>query len=438
MNKYEINGKLLYTVVRKWLFVMIVAVIPYFILYSCRANEGPVEEQVIEKAVNRIKIYIDNSASNQGYLKGATGFKSTIGDIVRIAETSISDSAETSVFFIADSIRKFDGGGYDFIQYMSTGRVAGGEGYPLDKMFREIERNFESGDVVFFVSDCILSHSDQEIRSNKEINKEAAASTLKQGIAFVFQDFKKKGLSSSVYAFQSEFNGDYFNYRNEGRGSNVSEVRPYYLWVIAEAENMGEINYQLSGNSSFKPKGELHFGAAVETVSQFVTYPGLLAKGQWMTSKDGIYDVKSSKADPGIEFAVGLDLSKLPAYAKEMAYLNKHLVVSSSEFDVDYSFIEKEAEYEQQLKGKFIAQYRANSHLLTIKLGNPTLKEGSIDLQLPLRYDDWYQEWSTDSDLTKSEREGKTFALNHLIEGVISAYTPKYQNFIKLTIKITQ
>jgi hypothetical protein len=409
------------------------------VIIGCNNKEDKVIEEVVPpKEIKRIKIYIENSASNQGYFDGATQFKTMMGDLVRIAENNIADSIEIDIYFIAKDIQKFDGNGFEFIKYMSTDKVAKGEGYPLGEMFSEIQKNYKTGEVILFVSDCILSHSDSEIRNNKEINKEAASSALKAGIAYVFEEFKEKGVSSSIYAFSSEFNGEYFNYKNEGKGKKISEVRPYYLWVIAEPENMNKVQSALKENSSFKPEQELHFGTSREPIESFVFYPGLLSKGEWMPniSENRIYDLKSDKKDPGINFTIGLNLSSLPLYMQDLNYLNKNVIVNSEEFDVDFEFLKKNPEFETILKNKAAEDYRSNSHILSIKLKESSIKQGKVEIQLPLNYDEWYKKWSCDSDLTPAERQGKTFAFTHLIEGVKSAYSPKNQNIINITINI--
>ncbi|RZM24313.1 MAG: hypothetical protein EOO88_23245 [Pedobacter sp.] len=62
----------------------------------------------------------------------------------------------------------------------------------------------------------------------------------------------------------------------------------------------------------------------------------------------------------------------------------------------------------------------------------------SVQLTLPLKYDKWYQQWSTMDDRNILKLENKTFAFEHLVEGAKEAYNNADKNFIDLKFQINR
>ena len=66
------------------------------------------------------------------------------------------------------------------------------------------------------------------------------------------------------------------------------------------------------------------------------------------------------------------------------------------------------------------------------------LSEAKININLPLHYDTWYLDKSSMDDKNMELTEGKTFAFQYFIQGIIEAYETKNKNYIDFTINLNK
>ena len=142
---------------------------------------------------------------------------------------------------------------------------------------------------------------------------------------------------------------------------------------------------------------------------------------------------------PPAEFAIGLDLSRLPAYAQSAGYLKEHLALKADNAMLKLVNVQRRenvnttkrmSDREQQVLSR-------NTHVLTFKIENLIDDEAAVNLRLPVRFDTWYEtDWSTMDDRTEAGRRKKTFALVHLMNGVREAYQTNTNDFVNFTFKL--
>jgi len=77
-----------------------------------------------------------------------------------------------------------------------------------------------------------------------------------------------------------------------------------------------------------------------------------------------------------------------------------------------------------------------NTHVIVMEVTDIYKDKANIDLKLPLVYDNTYKEMSTMDDRTLDAIPGKTFAFEHLIDGVREAYENSNDNFIHISIPV--
>ena len=77
-----------------------------------------------------------------------------------------------------------------------------------------------------------------------------------------------------------------------------------------------------------------------------------------------------------------------------------------------------------------------NTHVIVIEVSDIYKDKGNIDLKLPLVYDNGYKAMSTMDDRNLDSIPGKTFAFEHLIDGVREAYENSNDNFIHISIPV--
>jgi len=383
--------------------------------------------------ISQIHFFLETSASMGGYLKGGTTFKDVVSEVVNKS----NQIAPVTVYTITDKPQAYSGGVGGFVESLATTPLANGKSSKLHTIFGQVGAKATGNDIAVLVSDCILSFPDADIKRDSEINRNNASSVLKNQINDQFAALNKKGIGAMVYAFNSPFNGTYYDYQNK-KTVLYEEQRPFYVWVIGKQSLVSDFDRQLQEKLSEKPAQQLSFGSA-DGLKKYDLFFGLNKKGDWRAERGNVTEIKlGRKADPA-EFAIGLDLSGLPTYAQSAAYLKDNLVLKADNATLKLTNVQRRenvnttkrmSDREQQLLSH-------NTHVLTFKIENLIDDDASVSLRLPVRFDTWYEtDWSTMDDRTEAGRRKKTFALVHLMNGVREAYQTNTNDFVNFTFKL--
>lgn len=394
----------------------------------------------IVRNVKNIHFYIETSASMGGYFKRDAEFKTIISDLTSKLEQSIKRPLD--IRFIAEDELKYPGDAGSLSREIAITQIARQKSSELHKILSKIAKGNAIDDVSIFVSDCILSFPDSDIAKNQEINKQEAPNALKNNIYTTFSELKNKGLATSVYAFNSQFYGTYYNYKNDKININGTR-RPFYVWVIADKEILRKFNSTLSGINTFKPEKYLHFGLNDEAVSKFNIITQIERNfGEGIVEGNEIVGIgtktKISKSNP-LSICAALDLSTLPDYAAQIPYLQKNLIVNGGGCDISFQVKDKKAVDISKLRSEPQKKvYQNATHIIIFKVESMPLSKSLIDISLPLQYDSWYKDWSCMDDLELARLESKTFAFEYLINGVKEAYNNINNKFLNISINLTK
>ena len=414
----------------------------FFLVFSgCSSNEDKktVKSVSREKKINTINFFMETSGSMAGYLKGSTDFVKTIPNLLVAIEQKI-DSGKTPMhnYYIADTITPFTGTTKDFIYEISTKQPAKAKSSEMHRIFKMIADKTDSNDISMFVSDCILSYSDKDIKSNPEINREKAEGGLKPFITSAFNDLQKKNdMCASVYGFNSNFNGTYYTYQNNKIPVNGNVVRPYYLWVIGNRDLLKKFNGELKKLESFKPDNiSIDFGIFDKPITDYSVFFKYKKSGEWELGDKGLTNVEVSKTKPAT-FAIGVDLSSLPDYVKDTTYLlqNLHKSNDNIDFKIARVFLQKSIE-RADLKKNEQDVFNKSTHVFIIEINNIYKPKAEIKISLPLQYDTSYRKLSIMDDRKIADISGKTFAFQYLVDGVRSAYQNSNKEFIDISVPI--
>ncbi|AQG78305.1 hypothetical protein [Spirosoma montaniterrae] len=388
----------------------------------------------VEKAptLGELHFFLETSASMGGYLKGATEFKNIVADFVTKANQIKPLSLHT---ISAGKPQPLNSDINQFVAQLATTPLATGKSSELHQIFRQVGETAAGNNVAIFVSDCILSFPDADIRRDPEVNRNNAASTLKNNMYDQFARFNKQGIGATVYAYTSAFNGTYYTYQNQ-KQKLVGEQRPFYIWVIGKQALLADVNRQLSDLLSTQPTKRLDFGA-VNPLKTYDLFFSLNKKGDWRAVRGNVAEIKTGrKADP-VEFAVGLTLDKLPAYAQAENYIRQNLKTSATNGGVKLVNVQRRnAVKTDRLSDREQKLLSQHSHVLTFRVEQLFDNEADVTLSLPARTDMWYADWSTSDDRTPAGRRNKTFAFNELMTGVREAYQSGNNEYINLKFKL--
>jgi hypothetical protein len=393
------------------------------------------EETAPAKAeqVGNIHFFLETSASMGGYLNGGTTFKDVVSDVV----TKANQIRPLSLNTIAGKAQPVSGDVNTFVAQMATTPLATGKSSELHKIFREVGAKTKSNDIAIFVSDCILSFPDADIKRDPQVNANNASSTLKNSIYDQFATFSKQGIGATVLAYTSPFNGTYYTYQNQ-KQKLAGEARPFYIWVIGKQSLVGTFVPQLLESLTTQPARRLDFGAAGALKSYDLLFSANKS-GEWRADNNNVTEIEMGKKAKPVEFAIAVDLTNLPAYAQEPTYLENNLSISVDNGTVKRVKVQRKADVpDTRMSDREKKILSPNTHVLTFRVESLFADNATMTLKLPVKFDTWYTAWSTMDDRTPAGRQGKTFALQHLMTGVREAYQTGGNQFAEMTIKLAK
>ncbi|UHG89942.1 hypothetical protein [Spirosoma oryzicola] len=412
-------------------------------LQSC--NLAPKEEEtptVKADTINQINFFLETSASMGGYLNGSTEFKNIVSEFANKLSQIEPVRKPLALYTISTEAQAYPGDVDKFVTSLATVPLANARSSELHTIFRQVGEKARNNSVALLVSDCILSFPDEDIKKNPQINATDASSVLKNEINRQFAQLSKDTINATVYAFSSAFNGTYYDYQNKKQKLN-GESRPFYIWVIGKQRVLNLFNQKLQATLTTKPDKQLDFGGT-GTITDYDLFYTLNRKGEnWNADEPRITNLKGVRTDRPAEFAIGVNLSGLPSYAQTEAYLTKNLNVSAGNAGVKLLRIEpKDAVKDtEKLKTNEAKMLSEATHVLTFRVTQLFEPKTPVTIKLPVRYDTWYLNQSTMDDRTATGREGKTFALEHLMNGVRDAYETRSGNdksFLQLNLTLEQ
>jgi hypothetical protein len=383
--------------------------------------------------INRVHFYLDNSASMGGYFAGPTEFKTIISDLAVKVDKEVSP---IDISYIADKTIHYPKTISEFTTAMATTPIALQKSSELHRMIRQVAMGNGKDDVSLLASDCILSFPNAAVKANPNINRDNASSVLKNNIYASFFDLKAKGYGAVVYAFHSKFYGTYYDFQNR-KAKLKGAARPFYIWVIARKETLRKFSADLERVSSFKPEKVMYFGLSEKPVTDFKILPELERRGNWSGSDSGVSEIEITKGQP-IQIGLVLNLQSLPRYAQEMNYLQNNLIVKPNGCLIKLAYKQKsEVDGSKLHSTEQIKALEQASHVLLVSIIDMKLPDASIQFSLPQKYDTWDLGWSTMDDQVLSQ-QSKTFAFEHLINGVKQAFGTSDKNFIDFSLTLNK
>ena len=414
-----------------------VGLLALFLLFSaCGGKKRDKKEATVTakpESVGTVHFFLETSASMGGYLKGGTTFKDVVADVV----TKANQIRPTSLYTISGKAQPMTGDVNTFVAQLATTPLATGKSSEMHQIFKQVGSKATGNDLAIFVSDCILSFPDADIKRDPEVNRNNASSTLKNNIYDQFASFSKQGIGATVLAYASPFNGTYYTYQNQ-KQKLAGEQRPFYIWVIGKQSLVGPFVQQLADQLTTPPTKRLDFGAA-GALNRYDLFFALNKKGDWRADHNNVTNITMGRKAQPVEFAIGLNMNGLPDYAQAESYLKSNLAATADNGVVKLVNVQrKDAVKTDRMSDREQKLLSQNTHVLTFRVDNLFADAATLTLKLPVRFDTWYTAWSTMDDRTEAGRRNKTFALEHLMTGVREAYQTGGNDFANFSIKLTK
>lgn len=388
-----------------------------------------------------VDIFVDASGSMKGYIDGVQStFKQVVpGLIPNLTNIDRMGLVQDSIncYTIVNSQLKKQDTNY-FGTSITTASIFNGQSTELHKMIEVVAQSVVNmpEHVGIIVSDCVLSFSDKELKSDREKNYNDIA-ILQNSVTNAMTTLYNNNMTVSVVKYTSEFNGNYYyDYHNQklslGQGA-IMKDRPYYLILVGK-RNLVDAMFD---KNAIPSECESVFTFNKEGAKpNFMLYRAKIAS-TWVPELNGNVPTIATYVTPNPKISapyiyITIDGFSIPPYFDKrdsVKIMNSPRVDGNYIASVDRVRQDVVASDLIKVKGDIPDLTGKNIYKVTFKdnatLKNLTTFSDRIYFEVP-EVDAASSEIEKDDaqSLTDlSELEGKTFMFNHLIKALRNAYS---------------
>ena len=426
----------------KHLFLSIVSGLAMISCGGPPSKSGTTTDSSIHKAIEQlpaptIKVYVENSGSMNGYVKGSTDFENAVysylSDIQLAQLGTQSDSITFSknileLNYINSQIITQPSDIQAFIKALepSSFKQQGGNLGTSDiaDILDKIIEHTTDNDISIFISDCIFSPGKQ-YKQKDNADEYLVAQQIAIKNHFVEKINAMPQFAIIVMRLISQFNGFYYNKFDDR--TNINDNRPFYIWLMGNSSQLKRI-IDTVAISEIKGSGVQHIFMAARS-NKPLSY-GILPQlgiGKFNPDKSNpkttITNAKidSKAGNNKFQLAIGVDYSHI-LLPDEYLINPDNYTVSNKAYTIE-----------------IIKNPNKNSsytHIIKLNLIQPIVSKGVIKISLLNSLPSWVNTY-TDKvglDINDDGAMEKTYGLKYLIGGVYDAY--KNQDYGSITINI--
>lgn len=364
-----------------------------------------------------VNVYIENSGSMDGYVKGVTEFEQAVYNF--LTDIKISDFTNSlNLCYINSNIIPQGSDISDFIEKLepnSFKQKGGNRGVTdISNLLKSVFSETDENEIAILVTDGIFSPG---------IDKDAEQYLVNQqiGIKKNMADHLKKYLNTAVVIYQlsSQFDGWYYN-REDSR-SRINEQRPYYIWIIGNSDRVSELLLKVP-QSKFKGSGVQNV-FTITSGNKTVDYAIKMGSGKFdLDKKNPKTTINNlSKDTKGKQntarFSVNVNLS---CFLLDNNYLcnRSNYEISNKDFNLTIS---------KAMTNKFGYTHQLN-------LSSQSVHKGIVSIKLKTQIPQWVENVN-DNDGTRPTK-GKTYCIKYQIQGIYEAFTVNNYYYTEIKIKI--
>ncbi len=398
----------------------------------------PVPKSETKLTAPTIKVFVENSGSMDGYVKGATDFENAVYSYLSdlqladlgVKNDSISSKNSMELYYINSKVLPFAPDVKAFINALepTVFRQRGGNRGTSDmsEIIDTILAQTEDNDVSVFVSDCIFSPGNQyRVRDNADEYIVAQQIGIKSHI--VEKLAKNPDFSIVVMRLTSQFNGIYYNKFDERQ--QINNERPFYMWLMGDRAYLKTILDEVA-LTQIKGKGVQNLFMISKPVSAVpynisLPQPG---NGKYEIAKSEQNAITNAKTDGkggNSRFQVGISVDFSNILLPDEYLMNPdNYVVSNKAYGVEIT------KYSGPNQGRY-------THTIKLNLLQPVLSKGTVKISLKNTLPQWINDYTDESglDIHSVGAMEKTYGLKYLLGGVYDAYASDGQ-YGSITINI--
>lgn len=419
-----------------------IKVVSYLVKYFKAKNVGLTANDIWQPLTNgtqetfNINVYLENSASMDGYVKGVTEFETAIYNLLGDFKISgLCDSLNLNYINKTIPYQKqnaLPADIQDFIEKLepSVFKLRGGDRSVSDlkNILSTVLKTVNNKNAAVLISDFVFS-------PGKNANAQDYLNNQGVGIKIDFAEkLKEFDLSAVVIQLQSNFDGLYYD--KTDKPLSFKGKRPYYVWIFGSTQQISTIlNKKVLDNikGGYSNRLVLQSIKGISEPNYKILY----------SPKIGSFSAKELNAKIISDASTSKDNQ-----TKGLFGFNVAVDLSNSLQDANYfldtsNYILSNTKYQlkvETITDKNDASLSGFTHLLKLQTGE--LREEVLKIEIVGKTPSWVFNSTSidDSNILNDKNEQlKTFGLQYLIEGISDAFYPKSNsnaiNSISITIK---
>lgn len=382
-----------------------------------------------------IKVYVENSGSMDGYVKGVTDFENAVYSYLsdlQHADLGQKDSAShknrLELNYINSEVLTHKSDVEEFIRKLepATFKMRGGNRNTSDMsdILDAILKRMESpNDVSIFISDCIFSPGKRyKPQDNADEYLVAQQIGIRNHLTEYLMDNPDLGVV--VMRLISQFNGNYYNKFDEP--TYIKDNRPFYICLFGHKKQLKRIMNAIdidrivgSGvqNIFMLSKPDTEFDYAISRQKGYsidMKNPKTTITNTEVTRKGG---------KTRFQVAINIDFSNClldDDYLMDPA----NYTISNKAYTLEIS--------------KINTQTPAYTHVLKLNLNQPIISKGSIKITLLNKLPEWIKQYTDEDglDINALDAMEKTYGFKYLMQGIYDAYSTGQEKYGSITINI--
>lgn len=401
--------------------ILIFAILVSLSLISCgnggKKPEPPVPPEKPDTAKPVVNVYIENSGSMDGYVKGVTEFEQAVYNY--LTDITISEFADSlNLFYINSDIIPQGSDISDFIEKLepTTFKNRGGKRQTTDisNLLNSVLHETDSNKVAIFITDGIFSPGKARNAEEYLVNQQIG---IKRNMADYLARFP--GSAVIVYQLSSQFDGVFYN--REDSKTNIKEQRPFYIWILGSTRHLIQLTNKVPV-SKFKGNG-VENAFSITGGPKSVDYAVKQGSGNFdLDRNDPKHKINNLKRETkGKQNTVGFSVNaNLSGFLLSDDYLS-----DTSNYELnnrDYTLTISKA----------VANGFGYTHQLNFSSEN--VHKGIISVKLKSQIPKWVEE--VNDDIGSEPIDGKTYGIRYQIYGIYEAFTISNNNYTELKIEV--
>lgn len=376
------------------------------------------------KTTTNFAIYLENSASMDGYVNGVSNFESVLSDIV-IGLNYHFEKSNIKFNFINSEIYPVEIADVNsFFSSLEPGKAPFKVGNQfvseLNQCFEKVLSETKDNGVSIFVSDCIYSLGKGRSTQQGLILEENMTKS-----AFM-QRLKKSDLSTCILQFTSGFNGTYYDYNNQKTKLQQGE-RPYYIWIIGADNSVQNLlsKVRFTDMKGYQNSYFLTGIQGTEPSTQYLSGTNRIGRAVYRSQEPNY--IKDIQFVNGVfQYSIAVDMSSFPD--RKSVLENRNYVLSPGVTLVSVQEIPSnnqptlihQNDWQRIKDNKF-------THIITVKVNQ---KEFPNELTIAYKnaMPSWVESSSNTDDSVIRQTTQQTFGLRNLLHGVTEAYKTHNNN----------